>query len=89
MLSVEPFTHADTMPPAATLRRLLELCAIFSPNLAEAESLVGPGSPAQVLAFSMRFSPMLSSIGLPTMEVFSNVCTDFTLECHSSELIPG
>ena len=48
MLSVEPFTHAVAPPAAGGLAALLALCHVFSPNLAEAASLVGPGSPAQV-----------------------------------------
>lgn len=47
---MEPFTHALSRPSAEELRALLQLCTIFSPNLAQAESLVGPGSPPEVSA---------------------------------------
>lgn len=47
---MEPFIHAHRQPAAAELRAMLELCHIFSPNLVEAESLVGPGAPIEVRA---------------------------------------
>lgn len=48
-VSVEPFRSAARTLTDAELRDLLAACAIFSPNLIEAESLVGGGEPAALL----------------------------------------
>jgi len=48
-VSVEPFRSAARTLTDAELRDLLTPCAIFSPNLLEAESLVGGGEPAALL----------------------------------------
>lgn len=44
-LSVEPFRPARERPAPAALRALLSAADIFSPNRADAESLVGSGQP--------------------------------------------
>ena len=48
LVSVEPFRAAQTRPTPEALRALLEATDIFSPNLAGAQSLVGPGTPQEV-----------------------------------------
>jgi len=47
--SIEPFKPAERRPSAEELRRLLSLATIFSPNLGEAISLLGQGSPESLL----------------------------------------
>jgi cytidine kinase len=49
-VSVEPFRPAERPLPAADLRALLGACHVFSPNLVEAASLVGPGAPDNLAA---------------------------------------
>lgn len=44
-VSVEPFREASRPLTASELRALLTACEIFSPNLVEAETLIGPGEP--------------------------------------------
>jgi sugar/nucleoside kinase (ribokinase family) len=48
LVSVEPFRRAAEPPTPEALRALLEASDIFSPNLASAESLVGPGRPEEL-----------------------------------------
>ena len=48
-VSVEPFRPAARPLTGAELRSLLTACDLFSPNVAEAESLVGAGSPESLL----------------------------------------
>ncbi|MCX8025787.1 MAG: PfkB family carbohydrate kinase, partial [Thermanaerothrix sp.] len=45
VISLEPFKPADDLPDPKVLQRLVSLADIFSPNLEEAISLVGPGEP--------------------------------------------
>lgn len=49
VVGVEPFREAARPLDDATLRTLLTACDIFSPNLVEAESLVGPGDPDELV----------------------------------------
>lgn len=49
LLSVETYTCCDSLPPEESVRELLAVVDIFSPNLSEAESIVGPGTPRQVV----------------------------------------
>jgi sugar/nucleoside kinase (ribokinase family) len=46
LVSVETFRPAAQPMPLATLRRLLEMAPLFSPNALSAESLVGAGGPS-------------------------------------------
>ncbi len=48
LVSVEPFRAAQTRPTPEVLRAWLTSTDIFSPNLAGAQSLVGPGDPMAV-----------------------------------------
>ena len=48
LVSVEPFRPAQQRPAPKALRALLAATDIFSPNLAGARSLVGPGTPEEV-----------------------------------------
>ncbi len=45
VVSVSPFRPASQPLPPETLRQLIDMADIFSPNLLDAASLVGPGSP--------------------------------------------
>ncbi len=49
-MSIEPFKEAD--PPMGNEQavKLLEAADIFSPNLSEAVSILGPGSPPELLS---------------------------------------
>jgi sugar/nucleoside kinase (ribokinase family) len=49
LLSVEPFRPAAAPPDPERLRALLESGDLFSPNLLEARSLLGPGRPEELL----------------------------------------
>lgn len=49
LLSVETYTACDSPPPDQQLAALLQAVDIFSPNEAEAASIVGPGSPQQLV----------------------------------------
>jgi sugar/nucleoside kinase (ribokinase family) len=49
IVSIEPFRAAERPLTDAELRALLAAGQIFSPNQAEAESLVGPGEPADLI----------------------------------------
>lgn len=49
IVSIEPFRPAERSLTDAELRALLAAGQIFSPNQAEAESLVGPGEPADLI----------------------------------------
>jgi sugar/nucleoside kinase (ribokinase family) len=49
LLSVETYTACDSPPPAEQLAALLQTVDIFSPNEAEAASIVGHGSPQQMV----------------------------------------
>jgi sugar/nucleoside kinase (ribokinase family) len=49
LLSVETYTTCDTPPPQQQLRELLSVVDIFSPNAAEAASMLGPGTPQELL----------------------------------------
>ena len=49
LLSVETYTCCDSPPQQHELRELLSVVDIFSPNTAEAESIVGPGQPQQLV----------------------------------------
>lgn len=48
-VSVEPFKPAEHLPPSAELETLLSSADVFSPNLEEAVSLLGPGEPLALL----------------------------------------
>jgi sugar/nucleoside kinase (ribokinase family) len=48
ILSIEPFKAAEHPPTRLELERLVQSCSIFSPNLEEAQSLVGTGQPTQL-----------------------------------------
>lgn len=48
-LSLETYTHCESLPDPDDLAELLQLCDIFSPNELEAASLVGAGSPQQLV----------------------------------------
>jgi hypothetical protein len=50
LLSVETYTACDAPPPEGETRELLAAVDVFSPNVAEAASVVGPGEPPQLLA---------------------------------------
>lgn len=45
VVSIEPFKHADRPLSARELRAIVSAGQIFSPNLYEAETLLGPGEP--------------------------------------------
>lgn len=49
LLSVETYTCCDRPPPEQQMRQLLSVVDIFSPNKAEAESIVGAGTPQQLV----------------------------------------
>ena len=49
MVSLEPFKPADRRLSDAALRQLCSAADIFSPNVAEAQSLVGNGSPDELV----------------------------------------
>lgn len=49
LLSVETYTTCDAPAPEQELHELLSVVDIFSPNAAEAASIVGPGTPQQVV----------------------------------------
>lgn len=49
ILSIEPFRRANAPLPPADLTALVSAGQIFSPNLEEAESLVGTGTPRQLI----------------------------------------
>jgi len=49
IVSIEPFRAAERSLTDTELRALLAAGQIFSPNQAEAESLVGPGQPADLI----------------------------------------
>lgn len=49
LLSVETYNIAEVAPSAGQLAALLRSCHVFSPNELEAETLVGPGTPQQLL----------------------------------------
>jgi sugar/nucleoside kinase (ribokinase family) len=49
VVSIEPFRAAQRALTPSELQALLSAGQIFSPNLAEARSLVGPGEPAELL----------------------------------------
>jgi sugar/nucleoside kinase (ribokinase family) len=46
---VETYTACEVPPDPGALSALLGACDIFSPNEAEAASIVGPGTPAQLV----------------------------------------
>ena len=49
VVSLEPFKPADGPPTDAALRQLCSAADVFSPNVAEAQSLVGNGSPDELV----------------------------------------
>ena len=49
VVSLEPFKPADRPPSDAALREMCSAADIFSPNVAEAQSLVGNGSPDEMV----------------------------------------
>ncbi|GFR44587.1 hypothetical protein Agub_g5864, partial [Astrephomene gubernaculifera] len=55
--SVEPYTAAETAASPEQVTQLLAHCDIFSPNEAEAESIVGPGSPSELASRLLSLSP--------------------------------
>lgn len=57
VLSVEPYTAAEEPATPQQVVQLLSACDIFSPNEAEAESLVGPGPPEELAARLLALSP--------------------------------
>ncbi|GLC36683.1 hypothetical protein PLESTF_001483900 [Pleodorina starrii] len=57
VLSIEPYTSAETPARPDQVTSLLSLCDIFSPNQAEAESIVGPGSPEELARRLLALSP--------------------------------
>jgi sugar/nucleoside kinase (ribokinase family) len=48
LVSIEPFKPADHRPTQEALRALLTAGQVFSPNLLEARSLLGPGEPHEL-----------------------------------------
>jgi sugar/nucleoside kinase (ribokinase family) len=48
LTSIEPFKPADRPPTDAAIRDLVSAADIFSPNLAEAKSLIGDGAPEEL-----------------------------------------
>jgi sugar/nucleoside kinase (ribokinase family) len=48
LVSIEPFKPADHRPIPESLRALLTAGQVFSPNLREARSLLGPGEPREL-----------------------------------------
>ncbi|KAG2435179.1 hypothetical protein HXX76_007262 [Chlamydomonas incerta] len=58
VLSVEPYTAAETPATRSEAVELLSHCDVFSPNEAEAESIVGPAdSPAELARRLLALSP--------------------------------
>ena len=49
LVSIEPFKPADHRPTPEALRALLTAGQVFSPNLLEARSLLGPGEPHELV----------------------------------------
>lgn len=49
LVSIEPYTRAESIVPRSELRALVGVGHIFSPNEEEAASLVGPGAPLEVI----------------------------------------
>lgn len=49
MVSVEPFRHSSRLLTDNEVRALMEVCHIFSPNLYEARSILGPGQPETLM----------------------------------------
>ena len=72
---MEPFTHAHVRPPFEELQTLLRLCTIFSPNMVEAESLVGPGLPHQVRLHEQSWSNSVSRLRCDAMDMHSAGCS--------------
>ncbi|CAM6082281.1 unnamed protein product [Calypogeia fissa] len=50
VVSIEPYTHAETIVTRAELQALVSGAHIFSPNEKEAISLVGPGPPLDLIS---------------------------------------
>jgi sugar/nucleoside kinase (ribokinase family) len=49
IVSVEVYTHAEEVVPRSVLQALVSAGHIFSPNEREAASLVGPGTPLELI----------------------------------------
>lgn len=61
-LSVEPYTAAERPPTQQELHDLVSLCDVFSPNESEAASMVGPGSPQQLVDRLLDLGPALVTL---------------------------
>jgi sugar/nucleoside kinase (ribokinase family) len=59
---VETYTCCDTPPPEQQLRELLSVVDIFSPNSAEAASIVGPGTPQQLVQRLLQLGAQLVAL---------------------------
>ncbi|GLI71434.1 hypothetical protein VaNZ11_016648 [Volvox africanus] len=57
VLSIEPYTAAEEAARTDKVSLLLAHCDIFSPNEAEAESIVGPGRPVELAQRLLTLSP--------------------------------
>ncbi|GIL78363.1 hypothetical protein Vretimale_7719 [Volvox reticuliferus] len=57
VLSIEPYTAAEEAARPDQVSILLAHCDIFSPNEAEAESIVGPGHPEELAQRLLALSP--------------------------------
>ncbi|GIL57814.1 hypothetical protein Vafri_13053 [Volvox africanus] len=57
VLSIEPYTAAEEAARTEEVSLLLAHCDIFSPNEAEAESIVGPGRPVELAQRLLTLSP--------------------------------
>ena len=49
IVSIEPFRHSSCLLTAEEVRATMAACHIFSPNLYEAESILGPGEPRELI----------------------------------------
>jgi len=86
LVSLEPFKPADHPPTDAALRALCSAANIFSPNHAEAKSLVGEGSPE---ALTWRLADAGARVVTLRMgQEGSLVCVRGTNSIHHAPAIP-
>lgn len=62
LLSVETYTCCESPPTEQQLHELLSVVDIFSPNLAEAASIVGPGTPVQLVRRLLQLGAQLVAL---------------------------
>lgn len=62
LLSVETYTCCDSPPPEQHMRELLSVVDIFSPNEAEAESIVGAGTPQQLVDRLLQLGALIVAL---------------------------